>query len=221
MNYSYIKVSLISFLFGIISVSLTYFISSKFKVDRTLGLVLSGMMVSSINSSLVSFVKLIADTDNTLPAITYWLMGSLASIKTIDVKMIFLPMGLGILVTLLLGWKMNLLTMGEDEAKSMGVNTNRLRFVIVVSSTLMTTAAVSISGMIGWVGLIIPHIARMIVGNDYRYVLPASMLLGSSFLLLVDNLARNLTTAEIPLGILTSFIGAPIFIYLILKRGYD
>lgn len=221
LNYSYIKVSLISFLFGIISVSLTYFISSKFKVDRTLGLVLSGMMVSSINSSLVSFVKLIADTDNTLPAITYWLMGSLASIKTIDVKMIFIPMGLGILVTLLLGWKMNLLTMGEDEAKSMGVNTNRLRFVIVISSTLMTTAAVSISGMIGWVGLIIPHIARMIVGNDYRYVLPASMLLGSSFLLLVDNLARNLTTAEIPLGILTSFIGAPIFIYLILKRGYD
>ena len=190
-------------------------------VDRILGLVLSGMMVGSIFSSMISFIKLVADPDNTLPAITYWLMGSLASIRNADVKLVFIPILIGIVLTLSIRWKMNLLTMGEDEARSMGVNTKMTRIIIVFASTLMTAACVSVSGMIGWVGLVIPHFARMVVGNDYRYVLPASGLIGAIFLLIVDNLARNLTTAEIPLGILTSFVGAPLFIYLILKRGYD
>lgn len=221
MSFSYTKISLASFLFGILAVTITYGISVKFKIDRTLGLVLSGMMVGSIFSSFVSFIKLIADPNNTLPAITYWLMGSLASIKMVDVKMVSIPIILGIVMTMSIRWKMNLLTMGEDEARSMGVNTRATRIIIVFSSTLMTAACVSISGMIGWVGLVIPHFARMLVGNDYRYVMPASALIGSSFLLVVDNIARNIASSEIPLGILTSFVGAPLFLYLILKRGYE
>lgn len=221
MSFSYRQISLASFFFGVLAVTITYGISSKFKIDRTLGLVLSGMMVASIFSSLVSFTKLIADPDNTLPAITYWLMGSLASIRMTDVKMVSLPILLGIIMTMSIRWKMNLLTMGEDEARSMGVNTKLTRFVIVFASTLMTAACVSVSGMIGWVGLVIPHFARMLVGNDYRYLMPASALIGASFLLVVDNIARNIATSEIPLGILTSFVGAPLFLYLILKRGYE
>lgn len=221
MFASYQTTALYAFTAGITAVLIAYLISTKFKVDRILGLVLSGMMVGSIFSSMISFIKLVADPDNTLPAITYWLMGSLASIRNSDIKMVIIPIALGVGLTLSIRWKMNLLTMGEDEAKSMGVNTKLTRIIIIFASTLMTAACVSISGMIGWVGLVIPHFARMMVGNDYRYVLPASGLIGASFLLIVDNLARNLTTAEIPLGILTSFVGAPLFIYLILKRGYD
>lgn len=221
LSFGYTKISLVSFFFGVLAVTITYTISSKFKIDRTLGLVLSGMMVGSIFSSLVSFIKLIADPNNTLPAITYWLMGSLASIRMEDLKMLIIPIAIGIIISMSIRWKMNLLTMGEDEARSMGVNTDRLRLIIVLSSTLMTAACVSVSGMIGWVGLVIPHFARIIVGNDYRYVIPVSALIGSSFLLVVDNIARILTTSEIPLGILTSFVGAPLFLYLILKRGYE
>jgi len=219
--FSYQTTALMAFAIGLTAVFIAYMISTKFKVDRILGLVLSGMMVGSIFSSMISFIKLVADPDNTLPAITYWLMGSLASIRNADVKLVFIPILIGIVLTLSIRWKMNLLTMGEDEARSMGVNTKMTRIIIVFASTLMTAACVSVSGMIGWVGLVIPHFARMVVGNDYRYVLPASGLIGAMFLLIVDNLARNLTTAEIPLGILTSFVGAPLFIYLILKRGYD
>lgn len=219
--FSYQTTALMAFVIGLTAVFIAYMISTKFKVDRILGLVLSGMMVGSIFSSMISFIKLVADPDNTLPAITYWLMGSLASIRNADVKLVFIPILIGIVLTLSIRWKMNLLTMGEDEARSMGVNTKMTRIIIVFASTLMTAACVSVSGMIGWVGLVIPHFARMVVGNDYRYVLPASGLIGAIFLLIVDNLARNLTTAEIPLGILTSFVGAPLFIYLILKRGYD
>lgn len=221
LSFGYTKISIMSFIFGVTAVLITYTISAKFKIDRTLGLVLSGMMVGSIFSSFVSFVKLIADPNNTLPAITYWLMGSLASIRMADLKMVTIPILIGVIITISIRWKMNLLTMGEDEARSMGVNTSRIRALIVFASTLMTAACVSVSGMIGWVGLVIPHFARMIVGNDYRYVIPVSALIGSSFLLVVDNIARNIATSEIPLGILTSFVGAPLFLYLILKRGYE
>lgn len=221
ISLGYAKTSFLSFALGLLAVGITYYISSKFKIDRTLGLVLSGIMVGSLFSSAVSFVKLVADPDNTLPAITYWLMGSLSSIRTEDIKVIIIPITLGIVLLMSIRWKMNLLTMGEEEARSMGINIQLIRIIIVIASTLMTAASVSVSGMIGWVGLVIPHFARMFIGNDYRYVIPMSALMGSSFLLLVDNIARSLTTSEIPLGILTSFVGAPLFLYLILKRGYD
>ena len=190
-------------------------------MDITLSMVLAGMMISSLFTSGTSLIKLLADTESQLPAITYWLMGSLTSVRGRDMRFAALPVLLGILPLLLLRWRINLLTLSEAEARSMGVDTRRLRLTVIFCATLMTAASVSISGMIGWVGLVIPHFCRMIFGYDYRRLLPASALLGGAFLMLVDDLARTIATSEIPLGILTSFVGAPVFLYLILSGGHD
>ena len=168
---------------------------------------------------LPSFIKLIADPNNILPAITFWLMGSIAGVRGNKLIWAAVPILGGMLALFLSRWKLNLLTTGEDEARSMGINIKLMRVVIVGAATLVTAACVAISGIIGWVGLVIPHFARMLVGYDYRAVLPVSMLMGASFMMLVDNLARSLVTAEIPLGILTAFVGAPFFLYLILDKG--
>jgi iron complex transport system permease protein len=128
-------------------------------------------------------------------------------------------MAVGLVPLFLLRWKLNILTLGDDEARTIGVNASRVRGIVIVSATLVTAASVSVSGMIGWVGLVIPHMARRLVGNNYRHLMPASMLLGAIFLLAVDNVSRNLLATEIPIGILTAFIGAPFFIYLITREG--
>lgn len=219
LGFSYLSINLMSFLFGLLAVILVTFISSKLMNEKTLGLILGGIMISSIFTSATSFVKLVADTDDTLPAITYWLMGSLASVRMSDIKFIIIPITLGMIPIVLLKWKLNLLTLDEDEAMSLGINTILLRKIVIFASTLMTAACVSISGNIGWVGLVIPHFTRMIIGCDYRYSIPISILMGSSFLMLVDTISRTITTGEIPLGILTSFIGAPFFLYLMIREG--
>ena len=164
-------------------------------------------------------IKLVADTDNQLPAITYWLLGSLSSIKGKDALFLSISVTAGLLPLILLRWRINLLTVSEDEAKSLGINTGRLRLVVIICATLITAAAVSVSGIVHWVGLVIPHFCRLIFGYDYRLLIPSSILLGATFTMIVDNLARTMTTAEVPLGILTSFVGAPVFIWLILKGG--
>lgn len=208
-----------AFIGGVLAVAVAYLISIHVRQNQTLGMVLAGIMIGSVFSAGTSFIKLVADPDNTLPTITYWLMGSIAGVTTQKLWGAAGPVLAGMLILLLLRWKLNLLTMGEDEAKSLGVNTRVQRTVIVIAATLITAACVSISGLIGWVGLVIPHFARMIVGYDYRTMLPVSMLMGASFLMLVDNVARSIVTSEIPIGILTAFIGAPFFLYLILNRG--
>lgn len=218
-SFSYFGVSLSSFLFGMLTVGLVYIVSLQVKNNPILGLVLTGIMISSLFTSATSFIKLMADPDNVLPAITYWLMGSLSSIRPEDIKFVVFPILIGIVPLILLRWKFNVLSMGEEEAQTMGINTKVIRTIIIICATLVTAASVSISGMIGWVGLVIPHFARMIVGYDYRHLLPASMLMGGSYLLIVDNFARTLYTSEIPIGILTAFIGAPFFVYLILREG--
>jgi iron complex transport system permease protein len=212
-------ITLSAFCFSLITVALVYFISKRAKGKSILGLILSGIMVSSLFSAGTSFIKLVADPNDQLPAITYWLMGSLAGAKINDIQFALIPMAIGLIPLLLLRWRLNVLTMGDDEARTMGVNANRIRLVIIVCATFVTAASVSVSGMIGWVGLVIPHLARKLVGNNYKHLMPASMLFGAIFLLLVDNVSRNLLTTEIPLGILTAFIGAPFFIYLITRRG--
>lgn len=186
--------------------------------EHALTVVLVGVMVSSLCQAGVSFAKLVADPTDQLPAITYWLMGSLASARLSDIAFVLPPMVLGTLALIVLRWRINLLTMGDDEARAMGVDARRTRAVVMVAATLLTAASVSVSGMIGWVGLVVPHITRMVVGCDYRKLLPASMLFGASFLLAVDNVSRLAYSAEIPLGILTAFLGAPFFLYLILRR---
>ena len=180
---------------------------------------MAGIMISSLFSAGTSYIKLVADPTNQLPTITYWLMGSLSGTRMKDVTFALLPMALGAVPLLLLRWRINLLTLSDAEARSMGVDTRRLRLIVIACATLMTAASVAISGMIGWVGLVIPHFCRILFGYDYRRLLPGCALLGASFLILADTIARTVTTAEIPLGILTSFVGAPVFLYLVLSGG--
>ena len=221
MYFNYVGITISAFIFGISAVMLAYIISRVSRMEGTLAMVLAGMIISSLFSACTSFVKLIADTDDVLPAITYWLMGSLSSIKQVDIKFIFIPVLVGIIPIICLRWRLNLLTVSEEESRSLGINTTMLRLIVIVCATLMTSASVAISGMIGWVGLVIPHFCRIIFGYDYRRLIPAAFLFGASFLMLVDNIARNITTSEIPIGILTSFVGAPVFLYLILSGGKD
>jgi iron complex transport system permease protein len=183
-----------------------------------LGLVLAGIMVGSLFSAGTSYIKLVADSNNQLPAITYWLMGSLSGATTQTVTIVLLPMALGLIPLFLLRWRINVLTLGDDEARTMGINSTRLRIIVIMCATLVTAASVSVTGMIGWVGLVIPHLSRRLVGNNYKHLMPATMLFGAIFLLLVDDVSRNLLQTEIPLGILTAFIGAPFFVYLITRK---
>ena len=209
-----------AFLFGIISVSITYFISRVYKAGGILILVLSGVAISAFFNALISAIKFIADPDDKLPEIVYWLMGSLASVTLDKLVMILIPIVIGAGILIALRWHMNLLAMGDEEAQSLGLNPTRVRFLIIAGCTLLTSAAVSVSGIIGWIGLIIPHMTRMIVGPDNKILIPASLSLGASFLLLIDNISRAVISIEIPIGILTAIIGVPIFLYL-LKRGYS
>lgn len=215
-----IVTQIFAFVFGLISVSLTYLISKSYKAGGILVLVLSGVAISAFFNALISAIKFIADPDDKLPEIVYWLMGSLASITMDKLLMIAIPVLIGATILLLLRWHMNLLAMGDEEAQALGLNPNRVRLFIIAGCTILTSAAVSISGIIGWIGLIIPHMARMIVGPDNKILIPASLSLGASFLLLIDNISRAIISIEIPIGILTAIIGVPIFLYL-LKRGYS
>lgn len=213
-------IQVFAFIFGIISVSITYLISKAYKAGGILILVLSGVAISAFFNSLVSGIKFIADPEDKLPEIVYWLMGSLASVTMNEIIMIIIPLFIGFIVLYLLRWQMNILAMGDEEAQSLGLNPSRIRLIIIAACTLLTSAAVSISGIIGWIGMIIPHMARMIVGPDNKVLLPASLSLGASFLLLIDNISRVVISIEIPIGILTAVIGVPIFLYL-LRRGYS
>ena len=218
LGLSKFNISLFAFAFGLITVFLVWIISTKFKGNKLFGLILTGIMVGSLLSAGLSFLKLVADPNNQLPAITYWLMGSLSSVRKEDLLIISVLITVGFLPLLLFRWRLNVMTLGDEEARAIGINTTLIRLVVISSATLLTAASVSISGIIGWVGLVIPHFARMIVGADYRVLIPTSMLLGASFLLLVDSLSRIITTQEIPLGILTAFVGAPFFMYLFLRE---
>lgn len=209
-----------SFVFGIISVSITYVISKTYKAGGILVLVLSGVAISAFFNALISGAKFIADPYDKLPQITYWLMGSLSSVNLDKLIMILIPIFIGVVILFALRWQINLLSMGDEEAQSLGLNPERLRLLIIVVSTLITSAAVSISGIIGWVGLLVPHMTRMIVGPDHKILLPASLSIGASFLLLIDNISRTIIAIEIPIGILTALIGVPLFLYL-LRKGYS
>ncbi len=206
-----------AFVFGLISVSVTYLISKSYKNGGILVLVLSGVAISAFFGALVSAVKFIADPDDKLPEIVYWLMGSLASITVDKLIMISVPIIIGVVILMLLRWRINLLSMGDEEAQALGLNPSRTRLIVIAACTLLTSAAVSVSGIIGWLGLVIPHMTRMIVGPDNKILIPASLSLGASFLLLIDNISRAVISIEIPIGILTAVIGVPIFLYLLRK----
>ncbi len=185
--------------------------------DQILILVLSGIVISSLFSAMIAMLKYVADPDDKLPAITYWLMGSLTDIGLSDLYIVVPIVVSACIPLILLSWRINVLSFGEAEARSLGLNTNRLRILIIACASLITASTISISGIIGWVGLVIPHLTRMLVGPNHKILLPASFLLGGLFMLIVDNLARTLASVEIPIGILTSVIGAPLFIFFIKK----
>lgn len=206
-----------AFVISIATVALVFIIAQKAPGNKVMNLILAGIMIGSLFSAGTSYLKLVADPAEQLPKITYWLMGSLngSSLKQFPILIL---MAVGLVPLLLLRWQINLLTLGDDEAKTLGVNTSRLRFWLIIFATLVTASSVSVSGMIGWVGLVIPHLSRKLVGSNYRYLMPASMLLGAAFLIAVDDVARNLIATELPIGILTAFVGAPFFIYLLFRK---
>lgn len=215
---SYVLVQFLAFIFGLLAMFAAIMMGKVSKGTGNLVFVLSGIIVGSIFTALISLAKYVADPYDDLPEIVFWLMGSLSNVRYTDVMWLAVPLIIGSAVLMLLRWRINILSLGEEEAKSLGIDTDRMRLVIIVCATLVTSAAVSLSGIIGWVGLVVPHIARMLVGPNYVRLLPASIVIGASFLLLVDDLARTVTATEIPLGIITSLMGAPLFAYLI-KRG--
>ncbi len=211
------ELELIAFLFGILGVGLTYLLARTYRSTPTLMLVLSGVIVAAFFSALLSGAKYLADPDSKLPAITYWLLGSLNGSSMRGLKWALPPIILGGAGLMLVRWRLNVLSMGDEEARSLGVRTDRLKGIIIVCTTLITAAAVSVCGIVGWVGLVIPHLARMWVGPDHRALLPAACSIGATYLLLIDDVARTASASEIPLGILTAIVGAPFFAYLLRK----
>lgn len=210
--------TVMALLFGIASVFMTYTLSKLRGESSTLSLVLSGMIISAVFSALISLIKYVADPYDKLPAITYWLMGSFASASYSNLQLAGIPIFLGTVVLLLLRWRINILSLGDEDAYSLGVNPVKTRRVIIIMATLITASCVTVTGVIGWVGLVIPHICRMLIGVDHMKLLPVSCLVGAAFMIIVDLIARTVTAAEIPIGILTALVGAPFFA-LLFKRA--
>ena len=207
----------IALLFGLLAVAAVLNLSRIKGRSELFVLVLSGVIVKSMFDAMVSFIKYIADPEDKLPAITMWLMGSLANVSYRDVALCAVIVIPCLLIVLALRWKMNLLSLNQDEARSLGINVRKLRLVVILLSTLMTAVTVSVCGIIGWIGLVIPHIARLLIGNDHRTLIPASALMGSIYLLMIDTVARAATASEVPLSILTAMIGAPFFAVILRK----
>ena len=206
---------LIALAFGLVSVLFTIKIAGRNKNGSMIYLVLAGVIASSLFNAIGSLLKYTADPQDKLPEITYWLMGSFTS-ATYQKLLIGSPLIIvGIVIIYLLRWRLNILVLSEDEAKASGIDLKKTRMIFILASTLITASAVSMCGQIGWIGLLIPHCARMLVGSNNRYVVPLSISLGASFMILIDTLSRSLTVIELPLSVLTAIIGAPVFILLL------
>ena len=206
----------LAFVGGIAAVAAVYMIGSAVRSrDPILVLVLTGVVVGSLLGAGVGLVKYLADPYNQLPAMTFWLLGSLSATTVSDLVPLFGPVALGTLVLLALRHRMNVMSLPDEEARALGLATGPLRVAIVAAATLVTSASVATAGIIGWVGLVVPHLARSLVGPDFSRLLPAAAILGGGYLLLIDTLARNMAQIEIPLGILTALIGTPFFIWLL------
>mgnify|MGYP000110397062 FL=1 len=218
INVFYVKC--LAFVVGCISVFGIYFIASRMGNRRnlTIFLILIGMIISSLFGALLSVLKYVADPIDQLPKITYWLMGSMSNVRSSDMRYCILFFIVGILPLFLLRWRLNLLSLSDAEAKSIGENMNLLRLITIVCATLLTSSSVAMTGGISWIGLVIPHISRLLIGNDSRRLLPVSALLGSIFLLGMDDLARSITVYELPISILTSLFGAPVFFAILMWR---
>ncbi|WP_431222505.1 FecCD family ABC transporter permease [Serratia sp. L9] len=209
-----------AFMGGMLAMALTYLIAQMAKRhDPVLSLVLVGIAIGTLCGAVISLFKILADPYTQLPSITFWLLGGLSTITQGDLYSTAPALLVGMLPLLLFRWRMNLLSLPDDEVRSMGVNVKRLRLTFIICATLLTACAVSVAGIIGWIGLVVPHICRLMTGDNYQRLFPACMLVGALLLLLTDTLARSLFPTELPLGILTALIGAPFFLFLLLRGG--
>jgi len=214
----------LAFAGGLGAVGLVYMVGAAVRGhDPILVLVLAGVAIGALLGACISLLKVLADPYNQLPAITFWLLGSLASVTRGDFLSVLPAMIVGLIPMVLLRWRVNLMTLDDQEARALGIETTRMRIILIAAATLMTAAAVSISGIIGWIGLLVPHVARVLVGPNFSKLLPASLLLGGGYLVAVDTLARGMAEIEVPLGILTAAIGAPFFLWLLMttRRGWQ
>ena len=219
LGLNMIGVCVFGFCFGIVSLVLVVAVSySRFVPLSSVSMVLSGIIISALFSSLVSLVKYLADPQDTLPSITYWLLGSLSRVWSAQLVAGLIVVALGCVVLFALRWKLNLLALSEEEAKSLGTNLNALRIAVILSCTIIVSVSVCLCGVIGWIGLLIPHIARLLVGSENSRVLGLSAILGAGFLTLIDIISRSLSANEIPISILSAIVGAPFFIYILHKN---
>ncbi len=219
LSMSALELQLVAFAFGLAGVMLTYLLARVYRSTPVLMLVLSGVIVAAFFSALLSGAKYVADPESKLPAITYWLLGSFNGASMQNLAWAAVPIVAGSVGLMCLRWQLNVLAMGDEEARSLGVRTELLKGGIIACTTLITAASVSVCGVVGWVGLVVPHLGRMMVGPDHRVLLPATCCIGATYLLFVDDIARTATVGEIPLGILTALIGAPFFAYLLRKTS--
>lgn len=215
-----LPIQIMAFVFGLAAVALAYMIARTQGEISRLPLILSGIIISAFFTAMVSIIKFLIDPMK-LQNIVYWLMGSFSLADWNYVRIV----GIGLLISLVpiffMRWRLNVMSMGEDEARAMGVNVKRDRLIFIASSTIAVSVAVSVSGIIGWVGLMVPHLIRMMTGPDHRSLVPLSMAGGAAFMILADTIARNLTSFDLPVGIITAIIGAPFFIYLLKRGGRD
>jgi iron complex transport system permease protein len=214
----------LAFAGGLAAVLVVYSIGNAMRGhDPILVLVLAGVAVGTLLGAGISLIKVLADPYNQLPAITFWLLGSLTAVTIGDVVAVVPAILLGLAPLVFLRWRMNLMSLGDEEAKALGVDTATMRAVFIAAATLMTAAAVSVAGIVGWIGLVMPHVARLLVGPDFGRLMPVAILLGAGFLLAVDTLARTMAAIEVPLGIVTAVVGAPFFLWLLAtaRRGWQ
>ncbi|WP_337248629.1 FecCD family ABC transporter permease [Rhodovulum sulfidophilum] len=215
-----LAIQLMGFAFGIGTIGLVMAIALALRgMGQVLVVVLCGMAVAALAGAGISLVKLMADPDDQLPAITFWLMGSLAGIKQADVAAALPAIVAGLVPMIALRWRIGLLALGDDEARTLGVEAGRLRLLVILSATLVTAAAVSAAGVIGWVGLMVPHMARLITGPRFDRLLPVALAMGAALMVLVDAAARCIAQQEVPLGILTAVLGGPVFLWLLARGG--
>ena len=220
IGVSNLSVQIIAFVSGSIAVLIAWWLNHMmggFETSDRIMLILSGIITGALFQALISIVKYVADPFDTMPSIAFWLMGGLNYVTESDVIFILVPLILGGIPLLLIRWRLNLMAFDSDEARALGVNINRYRMFVIICSTLMTAACVAVGGMIGWVGLIVPHFARIVVGPDYKYMLPVSAVFGGLFMLIADDIARCMFSQEIPIGILTALVGAPVFAVLLIR----
>lgn len=220
LGLSMVWIQILAFAGGLVAVGIVYGVAQLVRRhDPVLVLVLAGVALSALLGACISLLKILADPYTQLPTITFWLMGGLHAVSYTDL-MYAAPFALlGLVPLVVLRWRINLLSLDDEESRALGMNPVRLRSWLIVAATLMTASAVSFTGIIGWVGLVIPHMARLLVGPGFSRLLPASLLLGGAFLLLTDTLARSLSDIELPLGVLTALVGAPFFLFLLAKGG--